>query len=95
MIQLIANLIRLASLYLEWRLASFPEEAHIRADETEDEINRLRDLGTAVATDRADRLLARLARRRGFAQTLPVTSVTPSSEPVSPDAGRDLHATGN
>ena len=73
--------------YLEWKIATAPADriaaAHHEADDIEDEIDRLRDLGTPAATARADRLRQRYARKRGYAETL--STLDPATLPRAGD----------
>lgn len=89
-VALISNLLRLGCLFLEWKIASMPEEANRYVDETEDQINRLRATGKPDDAIAADRLRDRLLRRRGFASTISAASSSLKSQPTNSDSGRDI-----
>ena len=92
-IALITAFLRAYIAKLERDARVYPETLHDEADAIEDRIEAFRDLGTPAATDAADRMRKRLARKRGLAEALSAVDSAVAGGAESADAGRDLSPT--
>lgn len=95
---ILAQLLRALAAWLEWKAKTAPQDHRLRLlreiDETEDEIDRLRDAGTPAAQLRADRLRRRALALRGVVASLPASGAPAASGQAGADDGRDPHAAG-
>jgi hypothetical protein len=87
-------LLTAAARWLELQILTHPEKIQDEIDSIEDQIEVLRDRGDPVSSRRADRLRNRLARKRGFAASLPAPRPPAPGGSTGANDGRDLHAPG-
>jgi len=95
------GILTLLTALLQAATAALQVYALTYADRTQDEIDalqaehdRLRDLGDPRSQRAADRLLARLARKRGLAAALPAAGPAPGSGAADRDSGRPARPGG-